>query len=114
MKPKSIERHPVMHDIDSVPAVIIKIDNLVFDHLRVGDDALSAALLQQRPLQTQDLAVFAVEVPENRLPWHLELFPALQPRLMHAVAGAINIAAQDSLEADQNIALKLWTDFFYF
>src|SRR5919198_4474417 len=47
---------------------------------------------------------------DKLLQWHLEFSPARKPGAVDSIAGAVNIAAPDALEAKQNIALQLCPD----
>ena len=51
---------------------------------------------------------------DELLQWDLEFSPARKPGAMDSVAGPVDIATPDALEAKQNIALKLRSDLLEF
>src|SRR5205807_10277659 len=48
IKTKSIERNAIANDVDLVRRIIVKRDDLVFHHFRIGDHATRAAFGKQR------------------------------------------------------------------
>src|SRR4051794_9647337 len=47
--------------------------------------------------------MFAIETPGKPLPGRFELTASIQPGLMHAIAGAVNMAAPNALETDDDV-----------
>src|SRR5438045_2954363 len=56
--------------------------------------------------------VLSTDTADKSLQRHFKFSPSIQPRAMHAVAGAVKIAAPDAIEAHQNVALNLRTNIF--
>src|SRR5439155_18869521 len=89
---KLFQGNSIADDVDSVCRIGVKIDNFVFDHLRIHNHTLSSALSKERFFELQDVAMLAIQALDKAFQWHLESPTARQPRAMNAVAGAINIA----------------------
>jgi len=96
--------HAIVDHLDLRRRILEVLDDFLTDKCRIGDDRTRSARTEEFLFERKDFTVFAAEAPEPPLPCRLEFRPPLQPRRVHAVAGAIGIAGVNALEAEEEIA----------
>jgi hypothetical protein len=83
------------------------IDNLILDHVRIGDYAAGAAICKESFFELQNIAMLAIEASNKSFQRKFEFSFASQPGAMDTVTSAIHIAIPDSLKCQQDIAVEL-------
>src|SRR5258708_35963063 len=100
-----MERHAVINDVDLLTGKAVDADDFLLHHPRIRDDALRAAFRKERLIESQRGGMLAIKQAAEFLQRSRDFVAPFQPRAMHTVTGAVNVATPDALEAEQNIAI---------
>ena len=65
MKTKLLKGNAVADDVDFIRGIAVKIDDLILNHLRIGDDAAGAAICEQSLFELQSIAMLWIK-PSNK------------------------------------------------
>src|SRR3989475_6557258 len=94
---KILQIHPVIDDVELLPPDAEGALHLVAHHLRVADHGAQARVLEHLPLGVADVAVIRVQGNSDSFQYRSRALSQLEPAAMHAVAGAVDVAARDAL-----------------
>src|SRR5712691_4880959 len=94
---KVLQIHPVIDDVQLFPADAEGALDLVAHHLRVTDHGAQSRVLEHFLLRAAYVAVIRIQGNSNSFQYRGRAAPQVEPAAMHAVAGAVDVAARDAL-----------------
>src|SRR5436853_7929844 len=92
-----LEVDAVVDDVQLVPLDAEGAPDLVAHHLRVADHGAQARVLEHLFFGAADVAVIRVQGDSDSFQYRSRALSQLEPAAMHAVAGAVDVAARDAL-----------------
>src|SRR5207249_417128 len=98
-------RHTVINEVDAFRGVIINLGDFSFHQLRVCDHAARVSFPEQRLLEPENFAMFAIKGLEEFLPPAAQFIPPLKPGAVNAIARSINITSPNALQTHEHVAL---------
>src|SRR5467141_2554942 len=94
---KVLQIHPVIDDVQLFPADAEGAPDLVAHHLRVADHGAQARVFEHLSFGDANEAVLRIQGNSNPVQYRSRAAPQIEPAAMHAVAGAVDVAAGDAL-----------------
>lgn len=104
VRPKLSQRNTVWDDVDLFGRVAIAGLRLAFHHFGVGDDPTGTAA-EKRFLKFEALAVLGIEADEKAPRERGSSGAMLQPGLVNSIAGPIDVALPNTVQAKEQIDL---------
>ena len=93
------------NEVDAFRGVIINLGDFSFHQLRVCDHAARVSFPEQRLLEPENFAMFAIKGLEEFLPPVAQFIPPLKPGAVNAIARSINITSPNALQTHEHVAL---------